>query len=311
MTTVQHGRHAGLKLEGPEYETIYAFGGLCLINSIEEIAYLNDICDRLGMDTITAGNLCAFTIEAARRGKIDYKIDYGDVDSIAELLKKIANPHNPPFNKGGQGGFSPLLKGRREDFEDIGDILARGIRFAARKWDLEDIAVHVKGLEPPGYDPRVLKGMGLGYATSDRGACHLRATFYKPELSGMIDPDVIEGKAKLFVDFEDRLTIFDTLILCRFYRDLYPWEQLNEIIHLTTGLEVNIKTLQEKAAAISTLVRHFNIREGLKPEDDQLPKKIYRKLKKTEDIITEQELDYMLKDYYSLRGWDEKGKPQA
>ena len=112
-------------------------------------------------------------------------------------------------------------------------------------------------------------------------------------------------------DFEDRLTIFDTLILCRFYRDLYPWEQLNEIIHLTTGLEVNIKTLKEKAATISTLVRHFNIREGLKPEDDQLPKKFHRKLKKTGDIITEQELDYMLKDYYSLRGWGEEGKPEA
>jgi len=202
MTTVQKGRHAGLKLEGPEYETIYAFGGLCLIDSIEEIVYLNDICDRLGMDTITAGNLCGFTIEAARRGKIDYKIDYGDAEAIAELLKKIANPPNPPlpkggeggifpFTKGGQGRFSPLAKGGRGDFEDIGDVLARGIKFAAREWDLEDIAVHVKGLEPPGYDPRVLKGMGLGYATSDRGACHLRATFYKAELSGMIDADVI------------------------------------------------------------------------------------------------------------------------
>ncbi len=286
MTTVQHGRHAGLKLEGPEYETIYAFGGLCLIDSIEEIAYLNDICDRLGMDTITAGNLCAFTIEAARRGKIDYKIDYGDVDSIAELLKKIA---------------------RRED---VGEILARGIRFAAKKWDLEDIAVHVKGLEPPGYDPRVLKGMGLGYATSDRGACHLRATFYKPELSGMIDPDVIEGKAELFVDFEDRLTIFDTLILCRFYRDFYPWEQLKGIIHSVTGIKVDRKALQDKASDISTLIRHFNLREGMKPEDERLPKSLHRELHKTGQVITEEEMEFMLKDYYRLRGWDEKGKPQ-
>ena len=298
MTTVQQGRHAGLKLEGPEYETIYAFGGLCLIDSIEEIAYLNDICDRLGMDTITAGNLCAFTIEAARRGKIDYKIDYGDVDAIAELLNKIANPHNPPLSKGGKG-----------DFEDIGDILARGIKFAARVWDLEDIAVHVKGLEPPGYDPRMLKGMGLAYATSDRGACHLRATFYKPELSGMIDPDVIESKAEMFVDFEDRLTIFDALVLCRFYRDLYPWEQLKEIINSVNGLDVDQKSLQEKACAIADIVRRFNLREGMKPEDDRLPISLHRKLQKTGDIITEQELDYMLKDYYALRGWDEEGQP--
>jgi len=284
MTTVQQGRHAGLKLEGPEYETIYAFGGLCLIDSIEEIVYLNDICDRLGMDTITAGNLCGLTIEAARRGKIDYKIDYGDADAIAVLLGKIA---------------------RRED---IGDVLARGIKFAAREWDLDDIAVHVKGLEPPGYDPRVLKGMGLGYATSDRGACHLRATFYKAELSGMIDADVIEGKAKLFLDFEDRLTLFDALILCRFYRDIYPWEQLKEIIHSVTGLDGDQKALQKKARAISDMVRRFNLREGMRPEDERLPKSLHRKLEKTGDVITEQELDHMLKDYYDLHDWDEPGQ---
>ena len=285
LTTVQHGRHAGLQLEGPEYETIYAFGGLCLIDSIEEIAYLNDMCDRLGMDTITSGNLCGFTIEAARRGKIDYKIDYGDVDAIAELLRKIAAR------------------------QDIGEVLSQGIRVAAREWDLEEIAVHVKGLEPAGYDPRVLKGMGLGYATSDRGACHLRSTFYKPELSGMISPAEIEGKAELFVDFEDRLTIFDTLILCRFYRDLYPWEKLGQMIYALTGIKAGKEALSSRAADISTLVRRFNLREGLQTEDDRLPKGLHRQLLKTGEVITEEELQFMLKDYYRLRGWDEKGKP--
>jgi len=110
MTTVLNGRHAGLKIEGPEYETIFAFGGLCMVDSIEEIAYLNDICDRLGMDTISAGNLCGFTIEAAKKKKIDFKIEYGDVDAIADLLKKIAAR------------------------QGVGDILARGIGHAARNW---------------------------------------------------------------------------------------------------------------------------------------------------------------------------------
>ena len=286
MTTVKEGRHSGLKLEGPEYETIYAFGGLCMIDSIEEIAYLNDICDRLGMDTITAGNLCAFTIEAFKRGRVDYRVDYGDVDAIAKLLDMIA---------------------RREG---IGDILAQGIKHAAKEWDLEDIAVHVKGMEPAGYDPRVLKGMSLAYATSDRGACHLRATFYKPELAGMISPDQIEDKAALFVDFEDRLTIFDTLVLCRFYRDLYPWDRLGEIVHALTGLASDQNALQEKAAAISTLVRRFNLREGLKSEDDWLSKGLFKKLEKTGHEIKPEELKYMLDDYYRLRGWDEKGIPQ-
>ncbi|MBT9140688.1 MAG: putative oxidoreductase YdhV [Dehalococcoidia bacterium] len=90
LTEIVDGRHKGLRVEGPEYETIYAFGGLCLIDDIREIAYLNDICDGLGMDTITAGNLAAFTIEASHRRSIGEKIEYGDVDGIAELLNKIA-----------------------------------------------------------------------------------------------------------------------------------------------------------------------------------------------------------------------------
>jgi len=287
MTKVRSGRHAGLRLEGPEYETIYAFGGLCEIDSIEEIIYLNDICDRLGMDTITGGNLCGLTIEAARRGKIDYEIDYGQVDAIAGLLKKIA------FRKG------------------IGDLLARGIRAASEQWGLEDVAVHVKGLEPAGYDPRVLKGVGLGHATSDRGACHLRAGFYKPELSGMIDPDMIEGKAAMFVDFEDRFTLFDTLILCRFFREFYPWDVLCKVVHGVTGIEADKTTLKAISANISNTVRRFNIQEGLRREDDRLPSRLYKEALKSGHRISEAELDSMLTDYYRLRGWDENGRPTS
>ncbi|MBN1663271.1 MAG: aldehyde ferredoxin oxidoreductase family protein [Deltaproteobacteria bacterium] len=285
LATVKEGRHQGLKIEGPEYETIYAFGGLCLIDKIEEIAYLNDLCDRLGMDTISAGNLCAFSIEAAKRGKINYAIDYGDVDAIAGLLKMMAAR------------------------QGIGAVLAEGIRFAADQWDMADMAVHVKGLEPAGYDPRVLKGMGLGYAVSDRGACHLRATFYKPELSGMIAADAVEGKAKLFLDFEDRLTLFDTMIFCRFFRDFYTWDELGQMIRMTTGLPGDRENLQRQADAIANLVRHFNIREGLTMKDDQLPKHLYRQLEKTAHQITEKEMAFMIGDYYRLRGWDENGVP--
>jgi len=168
----------------------------------------------------------------------------------------------------------------------------------------------VKGMEPPGYDPRALKGMGLAYATSDRGACHLRATFYKPELSGMISPDQIEGKAKLFVEFEDRLTIFDTLIFCRFYRDMYPWEGLSEVIHAVTGLDAEIPELKARAADISTLIRRFNLREGLKPEDDRLPKPFHKKFEHSDHVLKEDEFETMLKEYYILRGWDENGQPK-
>lgn len=285
LSTVKSGRHAGLKIEGPEYETIYAFGGLCEVASIEEIMYLNDICDRLGMDTISAGNLVAFTIEASIQGRIALKIDYGDVDAIASLLNDIA------YQKG------------------VGEILAKGIRCAAKEWKMEDQAIHVKGLEPAGYDPRVLKGMGLAYGTSARGACHLRTTFYKPELSGMIDPDQIEGKAAMLAEWEDRLTIFDVLILCRFYRDLYQWEELSTIIEGTTGLKLDKSDMRSIAAKVTDNTRKFNIREGLIPGDDHLPNRFHKEALESGKIITGEEMERLLKDYYQARGWTKKGIP--
>ena len=286
LSVVKEGRHKGLKIEGPEYETIYAFGGLCEVNTIEDIAYLNDICDRLGVDTITAGNLAAFTIEAVHQGKVDYDIDYGEPEKIAGLLTDMA------YKRG------------------IGEILSKGIKEAAREWGMEDQAIHVKGLEPAGYDPRVLKGMGLAYGSSPRGACHLRATFYKPELSKMIEPDQIEGKAEMFAEWEDRLIIFDTLILCRFYRDLYQWEDLATIIRSVTGLQLDRERMKSIANRISSATRRFNIREGLTPEEDKLPKRFYSEvLPETQKIITEEQMDQLLGDYYGVRGWDEKGVP--
>ena len=283
ISEVKQGRHRGLRIMGPEYETIYAFGGLCMVNSIEEIIYLNDLCDRLGIDTITAGNLAAFAIEASKSKKIKDNLHYGEVDGIAEILTKIA------YRKG------------------VGRILSEGVRHAAKVWEMEEEAIHVKGLEPAGFDPRVLKGMGLAYATSDRGACHLRATFYKSELSGQIDPNQIKGKAKLFVDYEDKMTLFDALILCRFYRDLITWKDLQEIIQSSCGFSVNRKSLKTMASGIINLTRAFNQQEGVTKKEDKLPRRFFREvLGDTGKTIQPQDLKVMLKEYYQLRGW---GRP--
>lgn len=284
---VQQGRHQGLKLEGPEYETIYAFGGLCMIDEIEEIVYLNDLCDRMGLDTMSSGNLAAFAIEAAKKHKIDLEIDYNQPDQIAALLKKI------------------VLR------QDVGGLLAEGIRTASEELGLEEMAVHVKGLEPSGYDPRALKGMGLAYSVADRGACHLRTTFYKPELSGLIDPDQIEDKAVMFIDFEDRCTLFDTLIMCRFYRDLYPWEELGTIIKLTTGETMEKPDLQALAARVTDSARKFNLREGLTPTDDWLPKRLLKEALPDGRRIKSSDLRKLVDDYYHLRGWSETGREMS
>jgi aldehyde:ferredoxin oxidoreductase len=288
LSEVKEGRHKGLKIEGPEYETIYAFGGLCMIHEIEEIAYLNDLCDRLGMDTISAGSLCAFAIEASEMGRIKEKITWGEVDKIAQLLNDIAS------KKG------------------IGAILAEGIRYAAKTWDMEDVAIHVKGLDPAGYEPRVLKGMGLANATSDRGACHLRATFYKAELAGMIPMDQMEGKAKLFLEFEDRFNIHDSLILCRFYRDIYwDWSYLSAMVEMTTGIKLDEAGLRKISSTIQNETRKFNLREGLKPNEDTLPKRFFDEpLGKDGKTMQREDLQKMLQDYYALRGWSSEGIPR-
>ena len=287
LSEIKEGRYKGLKIEGPEYETIYAFGGLCMIHEIEEIAYLNDICDRLGMDTISAGSLCAFAIEASETGRLEEKIKWGDVDRIAELLHDISS------KKG------------------IGAILAEGIRYAAKTWGMEDVAIHVKGLDPAGYDPRILNGMGLAYATSDRGACHLRSTFYKAELSGMIPSDQVEGKAKLFLEFEDRFNIHDSLILCRFYRDIYwDWNHLSIIVEVTTGLTLDEKGLRKISSSIQNETRKFNLREGTTAKDDTLPQRFFDEpLGKDGKIIRREDLQKMLQDYYAWRGWSAAGVP--
>ena len=285
LSKIDDGWHKGLVLEGPEYETIYSFGGLCMISDIKEIAWLNDLCDRLGMDTISSGNLSAFAIEASKQQKISDDLDYSSADAIADILHKIV---------------------RREG---IGGLLAEGIKPASEELGMEDSAVHVKGMEPPGYDPRVLKGMGLAYAVSDRGACHLRSTFYKAELSGMIEPDAIEGKAELFRDFEDRCTLFDSLIVCRFYRDFYTWDELSKIILLTTGIEMDKNRLEKTAALITDNTRRFNIQEGLTPDDDTLPPRLFDQSLEDGNGITRDELQTMVKDYYRKRGWSNKGVP--
>ncbi len=281
---VTQGRRQGVVVEGPEYETIYAFGGLCCISSIQDIAYFNDLCDKLGLDTISAGNMVALAMEGAARGRLQADAEYGNPDHVEALLYEMAE---------GRG---------------LGKTLGLGVVPASRELGLEDLAIHVKGMEPAGYDPRALKGMGLAYAVSDRGACHLRSTFYKAELAGQIDADQIEGKAEFFLEYEDRCTLFDCLILCRFYRDFY-WDELGSIVSLTTGLDLDQEALKQLASEVTDMTRTFNLREGLTRDDDRLPARLHREPLEDGQRITREELEAMVQDYYRLRGWDENGIP--
>ncbi len=289
LSKVPQGRHKGLELEGPEYETLYAIGGLLCVHPIEEVVYLNDVCDRLGLDTISGGNMAAFAIEAGKRGKLSDMPDYGNVDGIAKLFHQIAYK------------------------EGVGELLSQGIKHASKELGLEDIAVHAKGMEPAGYDPRALPGMSLGYAVSNRGGCHLRSSFYMGELKGEIPKDMVEGKAKLFIDYESRNALEDCLILCRFYQQFIGWEGMQQIIKLATGMDLTKEQLFDIGRSVTTLAKKFNMREGWTREDDSLPPRLFNDPIGPEKnlVVNPDNLAIMLREYYELHGWDEGGRPRG
>ncbi len=281
---VSSGPFQGLRIEGPEYETLYAFGGLCLISDVREIAHLNDVCDRLGMDTMSAGNLTGMILEATRQGRMRTSLEYGQGQQIADLMEQMA------FRKG------------------LGGILALGMRQAASNLGLEDLAVQVKGMEPAGYDPRVLKGMGLAYAVSSRGACHLRASFHRAELTGEANVKDPSGLVASFLEHEDTCTLLDCLIVCRFFRKLYARE-MPRFISLVTGLDVDLPTLRDMAGEIMDLTRMVNLSQGIGPDQDCLPEHITQNPLPDGSSIGEQELQTLIREYYRQRGWDEQGIP--
>jgi aldehyde:ferredoxin oxidoreductase len=193
----------------------------------------------------------------------------------------------------------------RRDTE-LGDLFAEGILAVEKELGLEGVAVHVKGMEPAGYEPRSLKGMGLAFVATSRGACHLRATFYKAELAGFIDPQTTDGKAAMYIDWEDRLCVMDTLIYCRFYRDLVPWPYITAVVNAAIGADYTTDDLHAVANRIITETHRFNELRGFTAgAKEKLPKWITERPTDDEQqqTISQDEMDVMLGEYYRLRGW--------
>ncbi|MDH5440918.1 MAG: aldehyde ferredoxin oxidoreductase C-terminal domain-containing protein, partial [Candidatus Bathyarchaeota archaeon] len=203
--------------------------------------------------------------------------------------------------------------------EGLGDILAEGVKRAADKIGkgAKKYANHIKGLEMTGYDIRGLKTAAMGYAVSFRGADHNRHGAYGLDLKGTVDRfKVEEGRAKLVIEIEDLYNIIDSLIVCKFSRGVYyeGFADLAKYYTLTTGIEITPEELRLSGERISNLGRLFNIREGLTRKDDHLPAKVMSTPIPDDTVskgsyITQKELDFMLDDYYSCRGWNKEGVP--
>jgi len=278
-TTVKKGPYKGLTISGPDYQTVAAFGGLCLIRSLEEILNLNDLCNRLGLDTVSAGNVVAFAMKSSQDGRLDLNLPFGDTIRTEELLQRIA------YRDG------------------LGEILAQGVRDAARILGLEDLAIHVKGLELPGFDPRSLKGMGLAYATSQRGATHLQSLFHLDEIKRDYQTEDIRERVRALVEAEDQMTLFDMLLLCKFYRGYLGWNDIINLIEAVTGRRFREEELRERASKILSLSMAFNRQEGISVEEDTLPVIFLRKAGRDGIFLDPEEMEIMLAEYRRLRGW--------
>jgi aldehyde:ferredoxin oxidoreductase len=279
-TKVKRGPYKGLTISGPDYQTVAAFGGLCLISSLEEIIKVNDVCNRLGLDTVSAGNVVAFAMKASQDGRLNLNLPFGDTKRTEELLHKIA------YRDG------------------LGGILAEGIREASRTLGLEDLAIHVKGLELPGFDPRSLKGMGLAYAISQRGATHLQSLFYldeikrEPKTRG--DP---RERVRALVEAEDRMILFDMLLICKFYGSYLRWNDIIDLVEAVTGRRFREEELRERASKVLSLSMAFNRQEGISVEEDTLPAKFLEKAGRNGTCLPPEELEIMVAEYHRLRGW--------
>ena len=297
-SSIKSGPFKGVSLVGPEYETIALMGSNLGMQSIEDVAYVNSRCNELGMDSISLGGVLGFAIEAYERGVISINnlngidIGWGKPKELAQLIEDIAHRKTK-----------------------LADILAEGVKIASERIGKrsEDFAVHCKGLEIPGYDPRGTFGMGLAYATSDRGACHQRAWTVKAEL---FDPELerfsFKDKAKIVKDVQDERSAFFSLVLCDFAP--ISVENCVEMWNLATGFDHTVESYLECGERIWNLIRIFNLRESSNLVKDILPPRLlkdsFSRGPAKDVVIKEKDFLKGLAEYYNLRGWDKNGVPK-
>lgn len=257
-------------VELPEYETVWAFGPDCANHDLDQIIEANRACNEQGIDTITCGSTIAAHLELSGWPESD----------ISSLARDVA------YARG------------------IGKELAQGSRHYLRDRN-PNLSMSVKGLELPGYDPRGVLGQALGYATSNRGGCHLRAYMVGPEILGkpkLIDRLTFDGKPGLVMIFQNLLAAVDSLSMCKFSSFALSEEEYADILSACTGRDYSSEALLRIGERIWNLERLINTGEGLRSRDDWLPERLY-------DNISREEFSSALHQYYHFRGWTAGGIP--
>jgi aldehyde:ferredoxin oxidoreductase len=276
--------------EGPEFETCWAFGAACGNDDLAAIIEANHLCNDLGMDTISAGATIACAMELSEKGYLDSDLRFGRADLFAQTLEDMA------YRRG------------------LGDDLTQGSLRLAAKYGAPELSMSVKGMEMPAYDPRGMQGQGLLYATSNRGACHMRGNMLGMEVLGLpklIDRFQVQGKSSFVILHQNSVAAIDSLVVCKFTNMGVADEYFARVLSAVTGIHYATGDLVRVGERVWNLERLYNLREGFSCEDDTLPKRLLN------EPITEgpsqgwvSKLEPMLKEYYRGRGWDEYGIPK-
>jgi len=298
IAEVKEGKYKGSFTEGPEYENVWSFGANCENVDVGAIIQAEYLCDYYGLDAITAGSVIGFLMECVEKGllketDIGFPMAFGNDESIINAIHLIGKAEGP------------------------GKLWGRGVKKLAEQIEgAQDLAMHVKGLELPAYDPRGSAGMALAYATSDRGGCHLRSWPIGDELlatEGRMDLVSLEFKAELVKTQQDLFGMVNCSGMCLFATFAVTLKQITPFLHAATGLEVysSSEEVMEIGERVNNLVRLFNIREGLTRDLDTLPKRFFNEpLKDGPNRGRVVELDQLMDEYYMVRGWDADGVPK-
>jgi aldehyde:ferredoxin oxidoreductase len=279
----QLGDKTGVRVE---YESLFALGPLCGVGDPESVLRASRRCDELGIDTISSGGTIAFAMECVEHGWLDEPwLKFGSGEALLRALDLI---------------------GQRQG---LGDLLAEGSRRAARSIGHDSIAFapQVKGLEIPGYEPRALQTMALGFAVGARGADHNRSSAYEVDFSDKVDRKHVTVEAVGHaIDTEDRSAIMDSLILCKFLRGVFTdfYGESAEMLRLVTGWDVTAEELRETALRIVRAKREFNLLAGWTPEEDTLPERFLKvPLEGGKAALSREHLATLVTEYHRQRGW--------
>lgn len=274
----------GAEVEGPEYETLCLAGSNCEINDLEQVIRFNRLCDDFGLDTISCGNTIALAMDMTESGYHHFGLHFGKPKEYLEVVSEIAT----------------LSTERGRD-------LALGAKKLAEKYNAQGLSAEVKGMELPAYEPRGNYGMGLAYATSERGACHLRAfTVFEK------DPFDMEALVQCVIQGQNSNTIKWSMCFCDFWGTV-DTSIMADLLSAGLGEEVKVEDLDRAGERIWNLTRLFNLQAGFTAADDTLPQKIMTQALQNGPhkgrVFSAEDFEAMKQNYYFLRGWDEGGNP--